>query len=398
MSCLLIKEDLDRLFPAYLQVDTEGIVLSAGHSLIKHAGTDVLFQSILEVFDVERPFIFGAMSDLLKHGGSCVLRLKSNSNVRLQGAVQEDSGTFFLFLGYVPSMKADDTALSLTFSDFAPFDASKDLIVASQIRQGLLSDVEDLVVQLKAEKNLAETANRSKSEFLACMSHEIRTPLNGVLGLAALLERTELDVKQTGMLTSLRQCGTSLLELLNDIIDIARMDAEKFEIVEEPILPGDIADRVCNQYSIIADGKNISLRVETDEMLRANHVHCDGGRLFQIVNNLVSNAIKFTHKGQVRMDLSDMSPTDAQCAEIHICVQDTGIGMAPEHLEQVFEPFKQADAGITREFGGTGLGLTICKRLCEMMDGTISVESTPGVGSRFDVRLPLRRVQARLAS
>ncbi len=385
------------MFPAYLRVDPDGVITTAGRSLLKHAGTDILQRSITEIFEVERPFIFGGLKDLLAHGGSCVLRLASNPAIRLQGAVQESSGSFLLLLGYLPHMNGAQNQLSLTFSDFAPFDASKDLVVSAQIRDGLLSDVEDLVVQLKAEKAVAEAAHRSKSEFLACMSHEIRTPLNGVLGLAALLETTGLDQKQSDMLQSLRGCGTTLLDLLDDIIDISRMDAERFEIVEEPVCPGNIADRVCDQYSIIADGKDISLEVVTDPSLQNVVVHCDESRLFQIVNNLVSNAIKFTKAGRVQLKMLDGAPANLEHANLHILVRDTGIGMRPEHLEQVFEPFKQADAGITRQFGGTGLGLSICKRLCEMMDGSISVESTPGVGSCFEVQLPLRRVRQRLA-
>ena len=397
MPCQLTKDDLDRLFPAYLRVSADGFVQGAGRSLLKHAGEAILEKPLNDFFEVERPFIFKGLNDLLQHGGSCVLRLNSNPAIRLQGAVQFASGSYFLLLGYIPHVTGSHEDLSLTFSDFAPFDASKDLIVSAQIRDGLLNDVEDLVVQLKAEKATAEAANRSKSEFLACISHEIRTPLNGVLGLAALLETTELDAKQSSMLQSLRDCGTTLLELLNDIIDISRMDAERFEIIEEPVRPGDIADRVCDQYSIIADGKNISLHVDVDANLNSSHVHCDSSRLFQIVSNLVSNAIKFTPEGEVRLEMHDLSASDPDCATIGIQVRDTGIGMQASHLEQVFEPFKQADAGITRKFGGTGLGLSICKRLCEMMGGSISVQSTPGVGSCFDVRLPLRRVQNRIA-
>ena len=394
MSLCLSTHDLEELFPAYLRTDECGGVVAAGPSLEARLPADFEGRAILELFEVERPIRVRLPQDLLIHQQCVSLHLRALPALKLQGIIHERDGAFFFLLGHMPSIDSGTESLKYRFSDFAPFDGSKDIFLAAQIRKGLLNDTQDLAEQLKKEKQTAVEANSAKSKFLACMSHEIRTPLNGVLGLAALLQRTQLTDHQARMLKSLRDCGSNLLELLNDIIDISRMDADRLEIVHEPLSLREVADKLYASYAVIADEKDLTFRVHLSEQLRCSDVLGDSARIAQVLNNLVSNALKFTDEGRVLVEITPLDDPDRNCRMIRFEVRDSGIGINPENLARIFEPFTQADTGITRRFGGTGLGLSICHRLCGMMGGEISVSSEPGEGSVFHFTIPLRFAQA----
>ncbi|MFT5583133.1 MAG: signal transduction histidine kinase/ActR/RegA family two-component response regulator [Cognaticolwellia sp.] len=231
--------------------------------------------------------------------------------------------------------------------------------------------------QDEAEANNKELvrALASRQAFLATMSHEVRTPLNGVLGMAEVLSHTRLDHDQRQMLATVKQSGTGLLQVLNDILDTAKLDAGAIQLESVPFNPGQIAESVVNLLRASTRKEDLKLRV-TQESLPES-VLGDPARVRQVLLNLVGNAIKFTDHGLVGVHLTWSDD------RLLIMVRDSGIGIADEYLEHLFEPFTQAEAGTTRRYGGTGLGLTICKRLVEKMDGTLQVRSILGTGSEF---------------
>jgi PAS domain S-box-containing protein len=233
----------------------------------------------------------------------------------------------------------------------------------------------------------AESANRAKSEFLANMSHEIRTPLNGVIGLADLLLKTELDEKQTQFVELLRESGTSLLYVINDILDFSKIEAGKLEFESLNFNVKTLVQNQLNQFRMRAEDKLLVLESSIDPTL-PTALRGDPSRLGQVLTNLISNAVKFTDNGTIAVAARLRSLQDNVCT-VEFSVEDSGIGMERDQISHLFQPFTQADGSTARKYGGTGLGLSICKRLAELMGGQIGVESTPGKGSRFWFTAPL---------
>jgi two-component system sensor histidine kinase EvgS len=241
--------------------------------------------------------------------------------------------------------------------------------------------------ELARARDLAEAASRAKDDFLAMMSHEIRTPMNGVLGLVEVLERTRLNADQGEMLGMIHESAGALLQILDDLLDYSKIEAGRLTIEAEPIDMRDLVDNAVGLLAGRAHEKGLKVRVDIAPEV-ATSLRGDSVRLRQILFNLLGNAIKFTLAGEVDVRVAVVEQTlDAQTLEMS--VEDTGIGIAPEAQARLFEPFVQAESSTTRRFGGTGLGLTICRKLVDLMGGALELQSTPHVGTRMTVRLAM---------
>lgn len=249
-------------------------------------------------------------------------------------------------------------------------------------------DVTDQVHADRQRQEALEEANRAnaaKSNFLAKMSHEMRTPLNGVLGVAEVLERLVSDADQRRMVKVMHDSGALLLSIINDLLDMSKIEADLLEIETVPFIPTDLAQRIESVHTLKASEKKISFGVTLTGDGQGARLG-DPHRILQILHNVISNAVKFTETGSVGVDIDCTSPRG-----ITLRIHDTGIGMTEAQMAQVFEEFSQADSSIARRFGGTGLGMPIVRRLVEMMQGTIELKSTLGKGTEVHIFLPVPR-------
>jgi len=287
-------------------------------------------------------------------------------------------------------------ALSGEFRRLDPLDADDDVFLR------LTTTFNDLLTQIDANhqelcetledlmeaRDAANAANIAKSQFLANMSHEIRTPLNGVLAMAQVMERDELPQEQRERLAVVRQSGEQLLAVLNDVLDLSKIEAGKLELAEQDFDLERLVGAVGDSFRAMASEKGLEFVTEVEPGAQGLW-RGDSDRLRQILANLISNAVKFTAQGKVaaRFEVAD-------AGGLRITVTDSGIGIAQDKIQGLFEKFTQADSSTTRQYGGTGLGLAICRELAQLMGGQISVLSEEGAGSTFIVELPFPRGSA----
>lgn len=237
----------------------------------------------------------------------------------------------------------------------------------------------------------AEDASRAKGEFLAAMSHEIRTPINGIIGASELCQETQLDAEQRGYTDTVIQCGNTLLSLVNDVLDFSKIEAGQLNLEVLSFNPGVLMEDVAGEFAQVARKKGIELIVTFDERL-PQYLMGDPMRLKQIVYNLLGNAMKFTETGEIILRAETLERTEGG-ARLRFSVSDTGIGIPPSRRDAIFQSFTQADMSTTRRYGGTGLGLTICKELVDLMGGSIRVDSELGEGATFILDIPFERAQ-----
>ncbi len=259
----------------------------------------------------------------------------------------------------------------------------------------LESEIAQQTAELREANARLEEISRLKSDFLANMSHELRTPMNAIIGFTELLAETELDDEQEDYTNTIAQSASSLLGLINDILDLAKIESGKLELEERPYDLADTVENVEAMFRLPAQAKNVEIKCEIDDKVPA-WIMGDSIRLRQILVNLVGNAMKFTESGSItiRVSFQGDSGTQKVC---RFCVQDTGIGIPAERVEAIFDKFTQADGSTTRKYGGSGLGLAICRQLVALMGGTISVESEEGKGSSFIFTLPLEVARQEVA-
>jgi signal transduction histidine kinase len=262
---------------------------------------------------------------------------------------------------------------------------------AMQVNARDISKLKAVQQALESARVAADHANLAKSEFLANMSHEIRTPMNGVLGLTDLVLRGELNPTQRKYIELVHQSAKGLMVIINDLLDVAKVESGRMQIEQQPINLGQCIDEALMPLIHEAQNKGLNLYANIHRDVPQT-VLGDAVRLRQILINLIGNALKFTEQGEVRISVRPLNPEIApeKVVDLQFSVEDTGIGMSAEQLTQVFEPFVQADSSITRRFGGTGLGLTIVQRLVQLMGGEVRVKSTPGKGSCFSFQLRMQ--------
>jgi PAS domain S-box-containing protein len=320
-------------------------------------------------------------------GSSIFAGLEPESQAVYQAAIEQVYQT-----GEVVSIEiiavGDNQTLSYYTVRLAPiYDANGDIESVVSISTDI-SDIKQTEIALKEAKEAAENANRAKSEFLANMSHEIRTPLNAIVGFTDVLNRKINHPEYRNYLSSISSSGQTLLALINDILDLAKIETGKLEIHHQPIGLHSLVRKLQQLFTPNALAKNLEIFVEIGSSVPQS-ILFDEIRLRQILFNLIGNAIKFTEQGSVKIKVNAQgSATDTQKLSLEIQVEDTGIGITPEAQERIFASFVQGDGKSTRKYGGTGLGLAITKRLTHLLGGTIDLTSEVGKGTTFRVRFP----------
>ena len=257
-----------------------------------------------------------------------------------------------------------------------------------------LGALENRTEELRAAKAVAEAATLAKSEFLATMSHEIRTPLSGLLGMAELLHGTRLDEVQQRYCSAISAAGGALRDLLGDIIDLSKIEAGKVQIEQEALDLARLLADLDFAYREMARARDNTFHTDVD-LAGRQWLRGDSLRLRQVLVNLLGNAAKFTERGRIELSAQALAPRPGDARIwLRFTVRDSGIGMNPEMLKRLFQPFEQADSSTTRRYGGSGLGLAIVKHLVDLMGGTIDVQSTPGIGTQVDIELPFAPARA----
>jgi PAS domain S-box-containing protein len=317
--------------------------------------------------------------ELLSIGGRIFYETHLGPLVKMQGFVHEVQ---------LEIVKKDGSLLPVLFNTLTKSDdAGRPLLQRSTVMN--ISDRRQYERELVIARKRAEAAARAKADFLSMMSHEIRTPMGAIVGVAALLKETELSPPQQRYVRILESSSQALLDLLNNILDFSRIEAGKAALVEQPFDVRDLFYDTLYALNVKAEAKHLDMRLELDEQL-PERVVGDRIKIGQVLTNLVSNAIKFTERGRITVTVQ-ATKRAGDVVTLEIGVRDTGIGIAADRLQAIFEEFTQAEADTSAKYGGTGLGLAISRKVLELYQTRMNVESTLGEGSRFwfELRLPV---------
>ncbi len=369
-----VTDRAEDILTSILNLAAEGVIVTDGELRIL-------------VFSGGAETIFGYTANEIL-GRSIELLIPEDSRARHREHVarfKEISATSLRMRGRLQTMGVSKSGAAIPIEvDLSRLTAPRGEIITAIVR--------DVTERAEAERSLAaaaehaHAASQAKSAFLAAMGHEIRTPLNGVLGMAQVMAGDELPPRQRERLAIIRESGESLLHILNDLLDFSKIEAGKLTLEDAEFDLEDLLRSAHAAFSALASQKGLTYRLKISERSKGLY-RSDPLRLRQILHNLISNAIKFTAEGGVEVSVSH------RAGALLLEVTDTGIGIPPEGLPQLFDKFEQVDSSTTRRFGGTGLGLAICRDLAGLMGGRISVASEVGAGSTFRVEIPLTRVR-----
>ncbi|WP_416878422.1 sensor histidine kinase [Litorimonas sp.] len=380
MSLTLDKTRLDQLFPAHIEIDRTARISGLGPSLQHHLTEAAFGEKLQNLFKIDFPRKL-SLQEKEKDIREAVLTGQGlGEGLALRGGVMRTGQGFIFLLGHAFCEIEGRTPRELNFSDFSLTDSSIDLLFISKFHKVLLNETRAMSQEVTQKKRLAEAASLAKSQFLANMSHEIRTPMNGVLGMAQVMANFDLPPKQRKILDMILRSGETLMEIVKDILELSKIESGKLSLNFKDENISDLIRRTVEFHRDHAIQKNISLDLEFAEDC-PEFVSIDALRLGQCLSNLVSNALKFTEKGSVSLHVS--SEEYEGFHRFTIRVTDTGIGIAKEAQAELFEPFTQANSSKTREYGGSGLGLSISRKIARMMDGDIKIKSESGKGSTF---------------
>lgn len=403
MGLHLGPHELDRFCPAYIRLGRDGTISAVGASIVRHIPIDLLGRVFFEHFVVERPTGIASLEALTVSGRRLIVRPIDHENLRMRGVVMVSGEHIYLLLGHIASADVKAPGVTLKVADFSPIDGSLDAFLAAQMREELLADatalardlsaeranlelrIEQRTAELAAAKARAEQASVAKSTFLANMSHELRTPLNAILGYTEMVrENAQEDQRFADVedLTRVIHSARHLLSLIQEVLDLAKIEAGRLDVCLSAINVGEIACEAVEavRHKASVNGSQVIFDCEERGLL----AYTDATKLKQCLLNLLSNAAKFTKDGYITLRIR------ASEDQFVFEVSDTGIGIAAEKIADLFQPFVQADKTISNIYGGTGLGLTITRRLAHMLGGDVSAASELGVGSTFTLQIARR--------
>lgn len=386
---------IEKLFPFCVVIDKDGTIMRMGTSLKKLIGHSLgTATKISSHFQFVRPGHQNFDNSISRLEGEMIVLREIAHDAKFMGQLitLPESKGYLLVINLVVQDAEELARLNLTFNDFAVQDQVFDFLMLVQSHRQATQHAESLNKKLAEAHKIAVKASDLKSQFLANMSHELRTPMNGVIGMASVLADTELTGEQKEYVDGIMTSGETMLALINDILDLSKIEAGHIKLEHSGFnLPEAMGDAF-QMLKTSADKKHLSLKCEIQKGLTKQYFG-DVHRLMQVVINLAANAIKFTENGFVAIQvMEDLALRKSHRSRLTFVVEDSGIGMSKETLNQIFQPFVQGDSSMTKKYEGTGLGLSISKRIIDLMDGTIHVKSAPGKGTTFSFQIGCDRL------